>query len=136
MIEKKCEIRVQSKQVMGKDTEVTEVEYPGRFVDRGEKKYLSYKRSTEDGEVDCLLSYSKGVMIMSQQGGVRSKMEFIPGKTTSNPYMTPLGNMSIPVYTRGMSFETRDDVINVMIDYDIATGDAIQTLINITARLL
>ena len=136
MIEKKCEIKVCSKQKMGKETETTEVVYPGKFIDRGEKKYISYKRSTEDGEVDCLLSYSKGQMAMSQQGGVRSKMEFVPGKTTSNAYMTPLGNMNLPVYTRGFSIDEKTDRIDIMVDYDIATGDAIETKINITAKFL
>ncbi|MCR4695404.1 MAG: DUF1934 domain-containing protein [Pseudobutyrivibrio sp.] len=132
---RQCEIQVNSCQVLGDDTEETLDMYKGNYLDRGDKKYLSYRRETEDGQVECLLSYEAGRITMSQQGGVRSKMEFVPGKKTISQYLTPLGNMDIPIYTRGLSVEEKDETLNIMIDYDIATDDAIKTRIDINVTL-
>ena len=132
----KCEIKVVSRQKMGRETEVTEEVYEGNYLDRGDKKYLSYKRHTEDGGIDCLLSYGAGKMTLSQQGGLKAKLEFIPGKKTDNLYQTPIGNMMVPVYTRGLSIHDKKDTIEIMLDYDIATADAIRTLMEITVRII
>ncbi len=130
-----CEVKVRSKQTMGKESEITEEVYQGTYLDRGEKKYLSYKRTTEDGSVDCLLTIGAGRMTMSQTGSLKSKLEFIPGQTTKNTYSTPMGNMTIPVFTRGLSVHDKKETIDIMIDYDIAMGDAIVTMMEITATL-
>ncbi|MBQ6463898.1 MAG: DUF1934 domain-containing protein [Pseudobutyrivibrio sp.] len=132
----KCEIKVVSRQKMGRETETTTEVYAGTYLDRGDKKYLSYKRHTEDGDIDCLLSYGAGKMSLSQQGGLKSKLEFIPGKKTDNLYQTPMGNMTVPVYTRGLSIHDKKDTIEIMLDYDIATRDAIRTLMEITVRII
>ena len=132
----KCEIKVVSRQKMGSETEVTEEVYEGNYLDRGDKKYLAYKRHTEDGDIECLLSYGAGKMTLSQQGGLKSKLEFIPGKKTDNLYKTPMGNMMVPVYTRGLSIHDKKEIIEIMLDYDIATADAIRTLMEITVRII
>ena len=129
-----CKIKVVSRQTMGSDKEVTTEVYEGTYLDRGEKKYLSYKRHTEDGDIDCLLSYGAGRMTLSQQGGLKSKLEFVPGKKTDNMYHTPMGNLMVPVFTRGLSIYDKKDSIEIMLDYDIATADAIQTLMEITVE--
>ncbi|SFH78931.1 Uncharacterized beta-barrel protein YwiB, DUF1934 family [Pseudobutyrivibrio sp. OR37] len=131
----KCEVKVVSRQKMGNEREVTEEVYQGTYLDRGDKKYLSYKRHTEDGDIDCLLSYGAGKMTLSQQGAMKSKLEFVPGKKTENMYQTPIGNMMVPVFTRGLSVHDKKDTIEIMLDYDIATGDAIQTLMEITVTI-
>ena len=131
----KCNIKVVSRQTMGDDKEVTTEEYQGTYLDRGDKKYLSYKRHTEDGDVECLLSYGSGRMTLSQQGGLKSKLEFIPGKKTDNMYHTPMGNMIVPIYTRGLSINQKTEAIEIMLDYDIATADAIQTIMEITVTI-
>lgn len=132
----KCEITIISNQKMGNDREVTKETYEGMFLDRGEKKYLSYKRQTEDGQIDCLLSYGSGRITMSQQGGLKSKLEFVPGKKTENMYQTPMGHMVVPVYTRGLSIRNNSDTIEIMLDYDIALADAIQTYMEITIKMI
>ncbi len=135
MTGKDCEIKIISRQTMGRDRETIEETYKGSFLDRGEKKYLSYKRHTEDGDVECLLSIGKGIITMNQHGKINSRLEFIPGKKTENKYTTSMGNMNIPVFTRGLSIKNGQEIIEIMLDYDIATTEAIHTIMEIEVKL-
>lgn len=132
----KCNIELCSKQRMGNETETTQESYEGSFIDRGSKRYLSYKRSLPEGQVDCLISFGGNRLTMTQQGEIHSKLEFAPGCRTNNAYATPIGVMNLTVYTKRLVIEQKNDVINLLIDYDLeAGGEPINTVITITAQL-
>ncbi|MCR5580443.1 MAG: DUF1934 domain-containing protein [Pseudobutyrivibrio sp.] len=132
MVGNKCKISLHSSQKMGGDREVTEESYEGTYIERGQKKYISYKRSTEDGEIDCLISFNRKSMNLTQKGMLNSKLELIPGKETSNVYGTPMGNLNLAVYTRHYQVVETQDSVKLIIDYDIVTGtEPIETSMDI-----
>ncbi len=136
MTGEKCNITLSSKQALGPQTETTTEEYTGAYIDRGTKRYLSYKRQTEEGYIDCLLSYGANRLTMTQKGAVNSKMEFAPGRSTTNLYDTPAGTLELTVYTRHMIIDHTGDMIKITLDYDlIAGGEPINTIIDITVDL-
>ncbi len=136
MIEKKCVISLTSRQKMGGDQEVTEENYEGKFFERGDKKYLSYKRVSEDGQVDCLISFNRKSLTMTQKGSLNSKLELIVGTQTTNVYGTPMGNLNLSIYTRHYQIVETADSIKILMDYDIIAGaEPIQTSMDIVVNL-
>lgn len=130
-----CKITVQSKQRMGTDEEISEESYLGSYIDRGDKKYLSYRRTTEDGVIECLMAFNRKSFTMTQKGGLNSKIELVPGKKTSNKYSTPIGDLSIDIFTRHYQVIEEGNNIAIGIEYDIVTGaDAIQTSMEINVK--
>ncbi len=127
-----CKITLHSCQRMGADKDVTDEVYQGNYIDRGGKKYISYKRSTEDGEIDCLISFDRKSMTLTQKGTLNSKLELIPGQETTNVYGTPMGNLNLKIFTRHYQVIETEGTAKLIIDYDIITGpDAIQTEMDI-----
>ena len=128
----KCNIRLHSSQQMGHDKEETTEKYEGSFMDRGGKKYISYKRKTEDGEVDCLISYDRKGLTLTQKGALKSKLELIPGQKTNNEYSTHMGALNLPIFTRRFDLRETASSAVLVIDYDIvAGGDPIITKMEI-----
>jgi uncharacterized beta-barrel protein YwiB (DUF1934 family) len=117
---------------MGRDKEETTEKYEGSFMDRGGKKYISYKRKTEDGEVDCLISYDRKGLTLTQKGALKSKLELILGQKTNNEYSTPMGALNLPIFTRRFDLRETASSAVLVIDYDIvAGGDPIITKMEI-----
>ena len=117
---------------MGGDEEISEESYLGSFIERGDKKYLSYKRTTEDGVIDCLISFNRREFTLTQKGGLSSKIELRAGERTVNKYSTSVGALSIEIFTRRYELIEQKDDIRIGIEYDIITGaDAIQTTMDI-----
>ena len=127
-----CKISLCSRQRMGGDEEISEESYLGSFIERGDKKYLSYKRTTEDGVIDCLISFNRREFTLTQKGGLSSKIELRAGARTVNKYSTSVGALSIEIFTRRYELIEQKDDIRIGIEYDIITGaDAIQTTMDI-----
>jgi uncharacterized beta-barrel protein YwiB (DUF1934 family) len=121
---------------MGGDQEISEESYLGSFIERGDKKYLSYKRTTEDGVVDCLISFNRKEFTLTQKGSLSSKIELKPGQKTVNKYSTSVGNLSIEIFTRRYELIEQKDDIRIGIEYDIITGpDSIQTTMDIKVKI-
>jgi uncharacterized beta-barrel protein YwiB (DUF1934 family) len=133
----KCNIKLCSKQKMGHESETTNEEYVGSFIDRGSKRYLSYNRVMPEGQkVDCLISFEHNKLTLTQKGDIQSKLEFATGARTRNAYNTPMGMMTIVVHTKRLVIEQKDKEINLLIDYDLeAGGEPINTVIEIKATL-
>ncbi len=130
-----CKITLRSTQKMGGDKEVSEESYLGSFMDRGGKKYLTYRRTTEDGVIECLMAFDRKSFSMTQKGALNSKIELVPGKKTLNKYTTPLGNLSLEIFTRHYQVIEEGNNIAIGIEYDIVTGaDAIQTSMEINVK--
>ena len=117
-----CKIKLHSKQQMGADQEITEETYSGSYIDRGDKKYISYKRQSEEGEIDCLISFNHRSMTMNQKGALNSKLLLEPGKKTDNAYSTPVGTLSLQIFTRHYQVVESKNEVKLIIDYDIVTG--------------
>lgn len=129
-----CSIKVHSRQVMGHDRDETIEEYEGAFMDRADKKYLSYKR--DDGECHCsvLLCFTGDRLVLKQQGDINSVMEFQAGKKTVNEYGTPAGKLMLSLFTRELEIWQGKDNIDILMDYDLITGgEPIQNRMHITA---
>ncbi|SDB23473.1 Uncharacterized beta-barrel protein YwiB, DUF1934 family [Pseudobutyrivibrio sp. YE44] len=132
MAGQKCVIYLRSTQKMGGEQESTEEQYAGVLMDREDKRYISYKRVTEDGDIDCLISFDRRSLSMSQKGALRSKLELFPGKKTVNAYSTPVGTLDLEVFTKRYDVMQQSTSIKILIDYDIlAGGEPIKTSMEI-----
>ncbi|MCR5196239.1 MAG: DUF1934 domain-containing protein [Pseudobutyrivibrio sp.] len=128
----KCTINLLSKQKMGGEQEQNQESYSGSFMDREGKRFLSYKRITEDGQIDCLIAFDRKSLTMTQKGVLNSKLELIPGTKTRNVYGTPMGDLSIQIYTRHYQVIETQMTIKILLDYDIVTGaEPIETSMDI-----
>ena len=124
----KCVIYLRSSQKMGTDKETIEEQYAGTLMERENKTYISYKRTIEDGEIDCLISFDRRSLSMVQKGALQSKLILFPGKKTENAYSTPVGTLNLEVFTRRYDVFQQKTSIKILIDYDIlAGGDPIRT---------
>ena len=132
MIKNQCKIHLQSRQKMGPDDETTNQEYVGELAERDDRRYLSYQRLSEDGEISCLISFERRSLSMTQKGALNSKLELMPGKKTENVYSTPMGDLNLEIFTRTYNVLEMDGVIKLQLDYDILTGgDPIRTSMDI-----
>lgn len=122
MAGKNCTIILHSSQQMGADKEENNERYEGSYIDRATKRYISYTRNTEDGKIDCLISYDRKSLNMTQKGALNSKLELIPGKQTQNVYGTPMGDLNISIFTRHYQVIETADEVKLLINYDIITG--------------
>lgn len=132
MIKNQCKIYLQSSQKMGGDNETTNQEYMGELAEREGKRYLSYQRPSEDGEISCLISFDRRSLSMTQKGALNSKLTLMPGKKTDNVYSTPMGDLNLGIFTRNYKVVETEGSIKLQLDYDILTGgDPIRTSMNI-----
>ena len=131
----KCNISLHSSQKMGADKEENFEQYEGSYVDRESKKYISYIRNTEDGKIDCLISFDRRSLSMTQKGALNSKLELIPGKETKNTYGTPMGDLTLSIYTHHYQVIEMAGSSKLIIDYSIlAGGDPIETAMEIEIK--
>ena len=135
MAGEKCKINLYSTQKMGGEQEQIMDQYQGSFIERENRRYLSYTRHSEDGEIDCLISFDRRSISMTQKGALRSKLELMPGKQTNNEYNTPFGLITLQVFTRRYEMIEQKNSFKLIIDYDIITGpDPIQTQMEIVVQ--
>lgn len=128
MEKNQCKIHLQSRQKMGTDEEKTDNEYLGEMAERNDRRYLSYQRGSEDGEISCLISFDRRSLTITQKGATNSKLELFPGKRTENKYSTPIGDLNLGIFTRRYDVVELQDEIRINISYDILTGgDPIST---------
>mgnify|MGYP002627572054 CR=1 FL=1 len=131
----KCDIYLRSKQKMSGELDVTEESYSASYINRNGKRYISYKRNVEDGEINCLISFDRKSLTMTQKGALNSKLELIPGKKTVNKYVTVVGALSLQLYTRHYQLVETKDSLKISLDYDIITEpDSIETSIEIIIK--
>lgn len=136
MTGRKCNIKVESVQFIGHEKDSYCEDYEGIYFDRDEKKYLQYKRLSEDGESSALISFNEKEMTLTQQGDLKSKLSFRAGKKTYNEYLTPAGAITLCIYTDSYETLETDSSIDIHLRYRIVTGaDSVVTEMRITADL-
>ncbi len=132
MEKKKCIIHLNAIQKMGSDVEKTNQEYIGELAEKEDKRYLTYKRGSEEGDISCLLTFDRRSMSLTQRGAMNSKMNVFPGKKTEYIYSTPMGNLNLSIFTREYQVSDFENKIKLVIDYDLITGgEAIRISMNI-----
>ena len=92
-------------------------------------------RKVEDGKIDCLIAYDRKSLSMTQKGALNSKLQLIPGKETSNVYGTPMGDLTLSIFTHHYQVIEQAGSTKLIIDYSILAGDApIQTAMEIEIK--
>ena len=122
MAGQKCKVNLNSIQNMGGEQEHIMDQYSGTFMERDDRRYVSYSRNSEDGQIDCLITFDRRSLFMTQKGALRSKLELMPGKQTTNEYNTPFGMINLQVFTRRYEVVEQKNGLKLIIDYDIITG--------------
>lgn len=132
MEKKNCIIHLNAIQKMGSDVEKTNQEYIGELAEKEDKRYLTYKRGSEAGDISCLLTFDRRSMSLTQRGAMNSKMNIFPGKKTEYMYSTPMGNLNLSIFTREYQVSDFENKIKLVLDYDLLTGgEAIRISMNI-----
>lgn len=133
----KCKIVLESYQMLGNERDETKEVYEGTYMDRGEKKYLSYKRVDDGDECNVLIAFDGNGMTLSQSGALNSKLTFVEGQKTLNDYGTPAGIMQLELYTKQYKVMMLRNTIDLKLNYELVLGrDAIRTNMHLFVEML
>lgn len=100
----------------------------GRYTKRDGRFYVSYEGSEITGyeKSTTTLKIKDDLVSMirfDNEGGGASQMVFERNKQCTGIYRTPLGNLSVDVYTNQMRVDVNDDGGEVELDYFIQLND-------------
>ena len=116
-------ITMQGNQLVDDEEGSYELITEGTYVKRGEKYYATYKGSEITGydktTTTMKMKEDHMTMIRFGESGI-SQMVFEPHKQFTGIYRTPLGSMSVDVYTNEMRVEVDDNGGEVELDYFIS----------------
>ena len=134
MVGKACTIKVTSVQSCGGASDTTVETYQGSLTVRGDNYYLTYTRVSEDTSVRAMINVGPEGMTMTQKGDVNSRLSFVTGSRTDNPYSTPVGTLNLSVTTKSLRYEAGDRGLTINLIYELAGGmEPVVTNMSITA---
>ena len=132
----KCTIRIFSRQTMGKEADAYDEVYDGTFLTRGNRKYISYDRTSDDGVINVLVSFCDTDAALTQHGAVESKIAYIPGQKTFNKYALAEGTFNVVVETFDVSSSATEYGHRLLLEYQMElAGTVIRTSMEIKIEL-
>lgn len=114
-----CDIRMTLEQKVDNLSDKSSFVYKGTYMDRVEKRFITYRETTEEGQSDVLLKFDAKSMSMTKSGTTNYKMEFSLDGPTDCTISTPAGKLPMKVTTKRMVIKQYDDVIELEADYDL-----------------
>lgn len=100
---------------------VMESEARGEYYKKGEVNYCLYEEQPEgwDMPYKVMLKWEKAIFERHIRGNKASHMVFEPGKSHSNLYHTPYGDLLLETETRRLEITERQDAFSVLLEYGI-----------------
>ncbi|NGQ96216.1 DUF1934 domain-containing protein [Brevibacillus sp. SYP-B805] len=93
-----------------RQTERTELRYPGRAANRENGWYFSYTEQVEGiGEVGTILKIALSEVTLLRQGKLQMKQVFAKGKSSECHYVSPHGRFRMETYTRMLRIEREEE---------------------------
>lgn len=113
----------------GETDEPVEIISPGLYYLKNGKHYVLFEEVMEgvDGVIKTTLKFSENQAELIRSGAAVTRMVFETGKEHMAVYQTPMGPLSISVYTEEVFVNISEEQINLQIDYSLKTEDIVLT---------
>ena len=100
---------------------------PGQYFMKNEKHYVVYDEILDglEGTLKSTIKFTDSQVELIRNGPASTRMVFQPGREHMVIYQTPMGPISISVYTEDMKVDVEEDHISLKIDYSIKTEDVV-----------
>lgn len=114
-------IKLTAKHLVDGNEEETIHDYTGRYVEKENAWYLTYREQMEGiGEVGTTLRLGEKSVTLVRQGQVSSRQQFEKGKSTHSVYRSPYGPFDMETHTNKLRIQVQDGMPrNVEIAYQL-----------------
>ena len=96
---------------------------PGQYFMKNGKHYVVYDEVIEglEGTLKSTIKFTETQVELIRNGAASTRMIFQPGQEHMVVYQTPMGPLSISLYTENIQTELGEERMNLKIDYSIKT---------------
>ncbi len=96
---------------------------PGQYYLKNGKHYVVYDEVLEglEGTLKSTIKFTEAQVELIRNGAASTRMVFQPGHEHMVIYQTPMGPLSISLYTDDIKMEIEENRINLKIDYSLKT---------------
>ena len=96
---------------------------PGQYFMKNGKHYVVYDEVIEglEGTLKSTIKFTENQVELIRNGAASTRMIFQPGQEHMVVYQTPMGPLSISLYTENIQTELGEERMNLKIDYSIKT---------------
>lgn len=96
---------------------------PGQYFMKNGKHYVVYDEVIEglEGTLKSTIKFTENQVELIRNGAASTRMVFQPGQEHMVVYQTPMGPLSISLYTEDIQTELGEERMNLKIDYSIKT---------------
>ena len=113
----------------GETDDPVEVMSPGQYFLKNGKHYVLYDEVMEgvDGVIKSTLKFTEDQVELIRSGAATTRMVFQKDHENMAVYQTPMGPLSISLYTEDIISEIGEDLITLEIHYSLKTDDIVLT---------
>lgn len=96
---------------------------PGQYFMKNGKHYVVYDEVIEglEGTLKSTIKFTEDQVELIRNGAASTRMVFQPGHENMVIYQTPMGPLSISLYTEDIQAEINEERMNLKIDYSLKT---------------
>ena len=100
---------------------------PATYHLKNGKHYVVYDEILEglEGTLKSTIKFTEDQVELIRNGPASTRMVFKPGEEHMIIYQTPMGPLSISLYTEDMEVAIEEERIHIKIDYSIKTEDVV-----------
>jgi uncharacterized beta-barrel protein YwiB (DUF1934 family) len=111
----------------GTTDEPIETMTPGQYFFKNGKHYVVYDEVMEglEGTLKSTIKFTENQVELIRNGAASARMVFQPGQEHMVIYQTPMGPLSISLYTEDIVSEIKEEKMSLKIDYSIKTEDVV-----------
>ncbi len=122
--------------LVAEDAERDSVDCSGELLISDGSFTISYTEKREGGEVNCLITESRGELTVKRTGAVESEMHFAVGKPYSTLYKVPPFSFDMKIETLRLTSTLSDNGGEISLLYRMTVGGAAKkTKMKITAEI-
>lgn len=113
----------------GESDGAVETMTPGQYFLKNGKHYILFEELMEgvEGEIKSTIKIAQDQVELTRKGGTATRMVFKEGQEHLALYHTPMGPLSLSVYTERIRSDIGENEIHVEIDYSIKAQEQIIT---------
>ena len=109
---------------------------PAQYYMKNGKRYIVYDEILDglEGSLKSTIKFTEKQVELIRNGAASARMLFQPGQEHMVIYQTPMGPLSISLYTEDMEISVEEEKISLRIDYSLKTEDVVvsESTVNIS----
>ena len=109
---------------------------PAQYYMKNGKHYIVYDEILDglEGSLKSTIKFTDKQVELIRNGAASARMLFQPGQEHMVIYQTPMGPLSISLYTEDMEISVEEEKISLRIDYSLKTEDVVvsESTVNIS----